>query len=529
VPIEGPRLAEPFPLAEVLSAGLDADPDGAAVITLQETPSWRELDARSTNVAAGYLALGVSQGDRVATLLPTHPALMVHHLACLKAGLVSTPLNYRYMSPEIDHALRVSRPSLLVHHVERDADLASCDELAEVPRGTLRYGGSGAGGGGAPPFDELMARAADGVTLPSIRSDAPLFVFFTSGSTGPAKGVTHTVGTIGWMIADLVASLEMSRSDVVLTATSHSHLGGVSMGLTAFATGVPLAMSPTSDGAEVFPLIRTSRPTVTCLFPSLLSALVGDEEATREAFASFRYMGSAGDKAPAELERRFAELAGYDMVELYGMTEAMALTLTPPGGPNKRGSVGCAGAGVALSVRDEDGAEVEAGEVGRLWIRTKGVTSGYWDHPEATAEVFEDGWFDTGDLVRVDADGYAWFAGRRKQIIVHDGSNIAPQEVEAALLEHPAVARAGVVGVRDPLHGEDVWAFVTIRPGVESPSMRELKAFAAERVGYRAPEVVEVVDRMPVTAVGKTDRTALTAMVAARLDDEPGAPGQLPS
>jgi long-chain acyl-CoA synthetase len=296
----------------------------------------------------------------------------------------------------------------------------------------------------------------------------------------------------------------------------------VLMGLTAVAAGVPLAMSSTSDATEVFPVIRAGRPTVTCLFPSLLSALVGDEEATRQTFASFRYMGSGGDKAPAELERRFAALAGYDMVELYGMTEAMAITLTPPRGPNKPGSIGRAGAGVALSVRDEDGVEVEAGEVGRLWIRTKGVTTGYWDHPEATAAVFADGWFDTGDMVRVDADGYAWFTGRRKQIIVHDGSNIAPQEVEAALLEHPAVERAGVVGVRDPLHGEDVWAFVTLRSGAGSPSVRELKAFAAARVGYRAPEVVEVLDRMPVTPVGKTDRTALKAMVAARLDDHPG-------
>lgn len=115
------------------------------------------------------------------------------------------------------------------------------------------------------------------------------------------------------------------------------------------------------------------------------------------------------------------------------MTEAIGIAMTPPNGPNKPGSTGPPGAGVALSVRDEHGAEMAPGDVGQLWIRYNGVMVGYWDHPEATAEVFAGEWFDTGDLVRVDTDGYVWFSGRRKQIIIHDGSNIAPQEVEDAL------------------------------------------------------------------------------------------------
>ena len=516
MPIEGPVLDAPFPLSELLTAGLESGPDDPALITRFATLSWAQLDAQSELVAKHYVALGLSPGERVATLMPNRPSLIIHHLACLKAGLVSAPLNYRYTPPEIDHALEVCRASLLVHHVERDDDLSRCGQMPNLRVGTIRCSDDAADDGAGRSFDDLLAGAPGAVTLPSMRPDSPLFVFFTSGSTGPAKGVTHTLETLGWMVANLVQSLGVTPDDVVLTTTSHSYLGGTSWGLMALAAGAPLAMAASPDGAEVFALMRLARPTLTWMLPSTLYALVGEERAAREDFASFRYFSTAGDKASGELERRFIELAGYPMVEVYGMTEAIGIAMTPPGGPNKPGSTGPPGAGVSLSVRGEDGTDLPRGEVGRLWIRYRGAMVGYWDRPEATAEVFSDGWFDTGDLVRVDSDDYVWFTGRRKQIIIHDGSNIAPQEVEDALLEHPAVTCAGVVGVHDLQHGENVWAYVALRPDADPPSASELIAFAADRVGYKAPDVIEVLDEIPVNAVGKTDRTVLKRMAAAR-------------
>jgi long-chain acyl-CoA synthetase len=476
------------------------------------------LEEQSTNLARNYVALGLRPGDRVATLMPNRPALIAHHLACLKAQLISTPLNYRYMPAEIDHALEVSEASVLVHHAERDADVAATRLGPRLPGGTLRYGAgelpSSTQGHGAPAVEDLLHAAPSAVTLPGIRPDAPLFVFFTSGSTGPAKGVTHTVQTIGWMTENFRTGLEVTREDVLLTTTSHSYLGGTSFAFIAFRAGVPLVMARGPEAAEVLGLIRRHRPTVTWMLPSTLYALVNDAGCTREDFASFRYVATAGDKAPGALERRFAEVAGYRLREIFGMTEAIEIAITPPGGPNLEGSAGRPGPAVAWSVRDATGAELGPGEVGELWIRYPGATVGYWNRPESTAEVFVDGWFDTGDLVSVDDGGHLWFRGRRKQIIVHDGSNIAPQEVEAALLEHPAVRRAGVVGVHDVRHGEDVWAYVALTPGAPSPTPAELIAFAAQRVGYKAPDVVVVLDSLPVNAVGKTDRAMLKRMAA---------------
>jgi long-chain acyl-CoA synthetase len=182
----------------------------------------------------------------------------------------------------------------------------------------------------------------------------------------------------------------------------------------------------------------------------------------------------------------------------------------------KAGSVGIACPGFALAVRDRDGQEVPAETDGSLWIRSPSVMAGYWRRPEATASVFRDGWFDTGDMMRMDRDGYLWFRGRKKQIIVHDGSNIAPQEVEEALLEHPAVLAAGAVGVHDLLHGENVRAYVTVRAGAAAPTCQELIRFARARIGYKAPEEVELLEDMPLNPTGKVDRVTLKRLAEER-------------
>ncbi|MEM6762388.1 MAG: AMP-binding protein, partial [Pseudomonadota bacterium] len=279
----GPPLHAPFNLANVLHKGLSERPDAAAVITMDDTLSWRELDRQSDCLAKNYTALGLRAGDRVATLMPNRTALIVHHLACLKASLISTPLNYRYTASEIDHALEVAEPSLLIHHAERDADIAATARARGLPFGTLRYGAQEAGSQqagareAAPqtqrPLEPLLVSAPQ-VALPPIKPSSPLFIFFTSGSTGPAKGVTHTVETVGFWLVNLREGLGLREDDIIMTTTSHSYVGGTSFALLAFSLGVPLVMARTNEGAEVFPLMRKARPTITWMLPSTLFALI---------------------------------------------------------------------------------------------------------------------------------------------------------------------------------------------------------------------------------------------------------------
>lgn len=512
MPIAGARLDRPVELVRLLEVGLKGKPNEPALVSLERTWSWSELEDASTRLAGAYLALGLTPGDRVASLMPNRGALLVHYLACFKAGLVATPLNYRYQAPEIDHALEVSGASLMVAHAERDDVLAASQRASRLPRGRISYA---AKSGSHRHLEELMTASGPTSDLPKPCGDWPALIFFTSGSTGKPKGVTHTHSSFGWVLASAVAGLGITPADVFLPATSASHVAASSFSFAGLAAGATVAIARSFGGDELLPLLRLARPTLLCMLPAPLFALVRDHGAARGDFQSLRLCISGGDKIPAELEREFTGLTGFAIEELYGMTETGTSIVNSSPEGNRIGSIGRPAPGFEASIRGEDGAEVPPGSPGRLWIRSACNMIGYWNRPDATVETIVDGWLDTGDLVAVDEQGYFWFRGRKKQIIIHDGSNICPQEVEEALLEHPAVASAGVVGIHDLIHGETVRAYVVYRQEVEQPTGAELMAFARGLVGYKAPEEIVVLDEMPTNAVGKVDRVALKQLADA--------------
>jgi long-chain acyl-CoA synthetase len=507
MPLEGRQLAAPVDLRNLLCVGLDHEPDATAVTSATDIMTWGELDDASDRLARQYVALGLSAGDRIASLLPNRALLLVHYLACFRAGLVTTPLNYRYAPPEIDHALEVSGARAIVAHAERAHDL----HASALAPNLLQIGLEGRLGDG-PTLEQLVADDPGPVTLmPAPRGDAAA-IFFTSGSTGPAKGVTHSLDSLGWMVASAVDGFELTRADTFLPGSSMSHIGSFLWALASLSVGARVVVARTFDAGEILPLLRAHEPTVLAMIPAALTALVRDHDVTPADFASLRVCRAGADKVSLELEHEFSALTGLLVDEGYGMTEVGLATLNPPRGPIKQGSIGRPVGGFAVSVRGDDHAECTSGTVGRVWIRTLSQTIGYWDNPDATAEIVKDGWLDSGDLAHADDDGYLWFFGRKKQIIVHDGSNISPGEVEGALAEHPAVELVGVVGIHDVVHGENVRAYVTVKDGVERPTSHELVEFARERVGYNAPEEVVFLTEMPVNATGKLDRVALKAM-----------------
>ncbi len=508
MPIAGPPLDGPVNLPKILKRSLDTKPDVDALVSRRRRWTWRMLESVSSRLAGNYLDLGLAPGDRIASLMPNRTELMVHYFACMKCGLIAVPLNYRYMAPEIDHALEVSGATILLAHDERRKDLAASKLAGKLPLGRISYGDNG--GQDSPSFKSLTE---DGATrdFAAPKPDDPAIIFFTSGSTGKPKGVCHSFETLGWIIASAVGSFDMGPDDVMLPGGSASHVGGHHLSMMTFAAGGKVVMARAYDGDEILPLLRDERPTKMWMLPSALYALVRDHGARREDFASVKACYSGGDKVSAALEKEFTALAGIAIDEDYGMTEIGIPTVTPPGA-SKIGSVGPIAPGYQVSLRDDDGREVASGADGRLWIKFPGNMVGYWNNPKATAETIVDGWLDSGDVMSADADGYLWFHGRKKQIIIHDGSNICPQEVEAALLEHDAVASAGVVGVQSPLHGENVRAYVTLEAGARRPTMQDLIQFARARVGYKAPEEVIFLDEMPLNATGKVDRVTLKRM-----------------
>jgi acyl-CoA synthetase (AMP-forming)/AMP-acid ligase II len=513
VQIDGNLLERPAPpLDDLLAAGLEAAPDAVALVSATRSLSWRELERESACLAAGYRQLGLEPGDRLASLMPNRIDLVVHYLACFRAGLVATPLNYRYTHREIDHALAVSGARALLAHVERAEDVGASELASGLDLGTVGYGAAELPDAPAEwghGFEQLLASEPLAPSASAPDPASPAAIFFTSGSTGPAKGVTHTRESLRWMIASAAAAFELEPGDAFLPGSSMSHIGSFLWALSTLAVGGRVVVARTTDSHELLPLLREHQPSVLAMIPAALLALVRDHDLQPSDLACLRICRSGSDKVSTELLTEFAAAAGFPIVEGYGMTEVGLATLNPPSGEIKQGSIGPPIGGYSIALRGEDGEPVEDESVGRIWIRTRSRMSGYWEAPEATAEVVLEEWLDSGDLARADADGYLWFFGRKKQVIVHDGSNISPLEVEAALGEHPAIALAGVVGIHDSVHGENVRAYVTLREGAERPSSADLIVFCRERVGYKAPEEILFLAEMPLNPTGKIDRVGL--------------------
>ncbi len=510
--VVGPTLEAPIDVTDILAVGLERNPDAIALASTEMRWNWRALDAATDRLAGHLVALGLQAGDRVATLMPNRTALLIIYISCFKAGLVVTPLNYRYTAREIDYALEVSGAALLFAHGERKADLDASQRRHQLAFGLVSYGSAPAS---QLRYEDMMGTASPSNSFPAIQPQHPAAIFFTSGSTGRPKGVIHTFETLGWMFASCGAAFEMTAQDVVLPGSSMSHLGSFMWALTGLAFGLKVVVPKNFDADEILPLLRTEKPTVLCMIPANLLQLVRDRHATKADFASVRVCRCGSDRVPMELEQEFEQLTGFALDEGYGMSEVGLATLNPPSGPIKLGSIGRPNPGFELSLRDESGQEVACHAPGNLFMKTPSLTVGYWQNPNETSKAIHDGWIDSGDVLKVDEDGYFWFCARKKQIIVHDGSNIYPKEVENALLEHPAIKSAAVIGVHDLLHGEIVRAYVVPRADSKSPTAGELIAFARERIGYKAPEELEFLEEMPLNPTGKIDRNALKARASA--------------
>ena len=506
--VSGRFLAEPVSINDPLRSALSRDPEALALHDLNRSMSWAELEQSCHALANHYLSIGLRSGDRIASLMPNSLELVIHYLAGLRCGLVLTPLNYRYTVPEINHALEVSGARCLIHHCERQEDVEASNVSSACDFGCITTNEDGF-------VSELSQDFADlSLSQTEHDPDQPCFLFFTSGSTGKPKGVTHTRQSLGWMFSSVLEVTGLKPSEQFLAGSSLSHIASSTFALSALCRGASVLVPNNLSCSCLEILLRQHHPQVVMALPVTLFSLVRDERLQPSDFSSVRLCISGGDKVNHQLHVEFEEATGQRIDECYGMSEIGFASLSPIEGENRLGSVGKMCPGFEGCIRSSDGRELSVGEEGVLWVKSPTLTVGYWNNPVATAEIIQEGWLNTGDAMRLDDDGYLWFCGRRKQIIVHDGSNICPQDVEEALMEHPAVDQAGVIGIEDAVHGQNVHAYVSFKSGFDVPTVPELIVFARERVGYKAPEVLQVLPSLPVNAVGKINRVALHAMTS---------------
>lgn len=472
-----------------------------------EGASWTYADGDvvTDKIASGLIRQGIKPGDRVALLFANCPELVFCYFACFKIGAVAVPLNTRFQVAELVYAINHSGANTLIGEAGLISPLlATQTELSGLERifvanGTLP---------GTQGYCALMQDSP--VALPRVAEDQLAVLLYTSGTTARPKGVMHSHSTLGRQSQNYLATLGAAVYARCLVFLPLCHIAGFSLlMLTATAAAGTVILQPRFDPGAALAAISENKITYTGGLPVMVNAMVNYPDAGKFDLSSLLVFSAGGDCVPMELQNRFETMFGIYVDELCGMTEVMYANQPYHRNERRPGSVGKPFGDVRVRLEDAQGNEVPPGEVGEIVAFSGAVTLGYWNDPQNTAAALKNGGMHTGDLARRDEDGYLWFMGRAKDIIIRGGSNIAPGEVEDVLYTHPAVYEAGVVGVPCKEFGQRVRAYVALKPGA-SVTDKELIDWAAKTIAaYKVPESIEFMAALPKGLTGKVLRKAL--------------------
>ena len=485
-----------------------ARPEATALRCGDIAYTWRGLADRVLRIGRGLGRLGVRPGDRVAFVMGNGAEYVESLLAVGAAGAIGVPVNPRLAAAEVAFILRDCGASLVItdaafHGLAAGAAEEDGIRVVDVsaqpgrPCADLLDGPAA-----ASPADELAASAVD--------ESEPALIMYTSGTTGRPKGavLTHR-NLLAQSQTNLIAFRFEMNDEVYLCASPLFHIGAIGGLAPALLAGASVVVMPTGafDAGEHLDVMAEHRVTSTFLVPTQWQALVAEQRRRPRDLRRLRVAAWGAAPATDALLREMAEVfGGADLLALFGQTEMSPVTCVLEGRDARRklGSVGRPVPGVWARVVDAEMNDVPAGEIGEIVYRGPGLTPGYWNLPEATAEAFAGGWFHSGDLVRVDDEGFVYVVDRLKDMIISGGENVYCAEVENVLAAHPGVAEVAVVGRPHLKWGETPVAVVVPVPGRPAPSLQELRDHARRSLApYKLPTGVEVVGRLPRNASGK--------------------------
>ncbi|TVT11117.1 long-chain fatty acid--CoA ligase [Amycolatopsis bartoniae] len=460
------------------------------------------LHAAAAAVAGDLRERGVEPGDRVGLMVPNVPAFPVLFYGALLAGAIVVPMNPLLKSREVEYYLRDSGTKIVYSW---DGAGEVVPEVAKAMGITgIAVPATGPEGLGGTPLTEPVERAGDDTAV----------ILYTSGTTGQPKGAELTHHNLASNAATTAETLiEITADDVIMGCLPLFHVFGLTCGLNAAVrAGATLTLIPRFDPAKALAVVARDRVTVFEGVPTMYAAMLHSPGAADADLSSLRACVTGGSAMPVEILRAFEERFECAVFEGYGLSETSPVaSFNQPGSPRKPGTIGFPVRGCEMRVVDDDGADVAVGEPGEIAIRGENVMKGYWNRSQATAEAIPDGWFRTGDLATVDADGYYTIVDRKKDLIIRGGYNVYPREVEEALYEHPAVAEAAVIGIEHPDLGEEIGAAVALKPGATADPA-ELRDFVRDRLAaYKYPRSIWLVDALPKGPTGKILRRSVEA------------------
>ncbi|MER5900094.1 long-chain fatty acid--CoA ligase [Streptomyces mirabilis] len=481
-------------LASHLVRSARTHPDRAALRLEDAVVSYRTLDQGSAHMAGLLDNHRVKPGDRVAIMLPNVPEFALAYFGALRAGGIVVPMNPLLKSREVAYYLGDSGARLLfAWHAFADEARAGAQQ-AEAEVVVVSPGA----------FDSLLASAPSVEDVADLREDDTAVVLYTSGTTGQPKGaeLTHANLTRNCDIAGEL--VQLTADDVIFGGLPLFHAFGQTCTLNAaVASGACLTLLPRFDAGKALGILGEHGVTVFAGVPTVFSRLVGEPDRDAYPVSRLRVSLTGGAAMPVQVLHDFQTAFDCVVLEGYGLSETSPIASfnTLQAGP-KPGSVGTPIRGVEMRVV-ANGREVPQGESGEIAIRGHNVMKRYWQRPEETAATIRDGWLYTGDIGRVDEDGYFWIIGRTKDVIIRGGYNVYPREVEDVLYEHPAVADAAVIGLPSSDLGEEVGAAVVLKPGARTTA-EELREFVKHQVAaYKYPRKVWITDALPKGPTGK--------------------------
>jgi long-chain acyl-CoA synthetase len=487
----------------------DNRPDHAAFTAAGEVWSYRRLATEAERLAWALHELGLRPGDRVALHMMNLPELAVAYYACFRLGAIASPLNTRFKTAELRPLLQRLRPALYLGQAQLYPQVATIEPaiLAADARFVV----------GCPVRDDRVrpwaslfdAAAAPKSILRDPDVDAPAVLLTTSGSTGQPKFVTHTSSTLS-AIAYAFGRFGLDDEQVAINAAPMIHGSGLYTFLGCVRLGVPMILLEHFDPDAVLDVIAPHKCTWMIGLPFMYAEMMRCQQERPRNVDSLRFCLTGGDVCPVELQHSFPQVFGAVLRSFWASTEAIgSLTYGRQPGPVSRIMPGA-----QVRLVDDNGAPVPRGKVGELQVRGSNVTIGYWAGPGHVSDATSDGWFPTGDLMRMGDGDDLWFVSRKKDLIIRGGSDISPMEVERVLRTHPAVLDAAVVGIPDAVLGQRVAALVELAGNARFTVLDDVLANArAQLADYKVPERLKIVGEIPRTVLGKIDRKSLPAMM----------------
>ena len=470
-----------------------------------------EQDRAVGRLANALRRLGVCPGDRVMVMLPNCPEVTQSYAAILKCGGVIVPVIFLLGDREVAHILADSEARIVITSADMlwkvEAQIGVLPSLRHV---LLVDGG---GDGKTRSLGAEAAQEEESFATVERRSDDLAVILYTSGTTGVPKGVALSHDNLESNARAAAALHELEREDWAVSVLPLSHSYGLTVMNAGHILGSRAALLRWFNPEEVLRTIQQFRAVSMSAVPTMLLYLLNFPDAERFDTGSMRVWGSGAAPLPAEIVEPFERKFGGRILEGYGLTEASPVVSAHRlSGPRKIGSVGQAIPGVEVSIQDDGDRPLPVGEVGEVCVRGRNVMAGYYRNPEETARTVRAGWLHTGDMGRLDEDGFLFIVERKKDLIIRGGFNIYPREVEETLYGHPKIAEAAVVGMKDPLMGEDVLAFVVLRSG-EQATEAEIAAFCESRLArFKCPKQVRFLDALPKSPIGKILRKELRTL-----------------